>query len=356
MIGRSAAVVHSAAGARLASATEARSPAPSSNPSIGVHVPAHAHRPAPAGRCASLSGPLARFGGRAHAERSRSAAAAEPTMPSNVRTPILTLPVAAVCAVAALVLSSCGSGVAVTLPTKVKLASTAAAAANEITVSPLPGTSDAGPDTQISFLGARGTTVSSVSVVGSRSGRHAGRLLPYSTGTGESFLPNGSFDAGEHVSVSAKASVGGSSQIVRTSFTIAYQAPIAQAQFPKNPGDRAAVQHYRSAPSITPSTVRISTPARPGAAPGYLFLAPYQGDGAAGPMITDQAGNLVWFHPLPANETATNFRVQQYEGRPVLTWWQGRVLKLGFGQGEDVIYDASYQRDRSSPCRQRLRG
>ena len=39
----------------------------------------------------------------------------------------------------------------------------------------------------------------------------------------------------------------------------------------------------RTAPSLTPSTVTITTPARPGAAPGDLFLAPYQGVGTAGP-------------------------------------------------------------------------
>ena len=27
----------------------------------------------------------------------------------------------------------------------------------------------------------------------------------------------------------------------------------------------------------------------------------------------------------------------------MLTWWQGRVLQLGFGQGEDEIYNTSYQ-------------
>ena len=60
-------------------------------------------------------------------------------------------------------------------------------------------------------------------------------------------------------------------------------------------------------------------------------------------MIAEQNGNLVWFHPLPAGESATNFQVQQYEGKPVLTWWQGRILEVGFGQGEDVIYNTSYQ-------------
>ncbi len=28
----------------------------------------------------------------------------------------------------------------------------------------------------------------------------------------------------------------------------------------------------------------------------------------------------------------------------MLTWWQGRILEVGFGQGEDVIYNTSYQK------------
>ena len=60
-------------------------------------------------------------------------------------------------------------------------------------------------------------------------------------------------------------------------------------------------------------------------------------------MISEQNGSLVWFHPLPKGDAATNFQVQQYEGKPVLTWWQGRILEVGFGQGEDVIYNTSYQ-------------
>jgi hypothetical protein len=104
------------------------------------------------------------------------------------------------------------------------------------------------------------------------------------------------------------------------------------------------VQHYSTAPTLTPSSVRITTPARPGASPGYLFLAPYQGEGTPGPMIVDQSGSLVWFHALGAGQSATNFQVQSYGGKPVLSWWQGRILQLGFGQGEDVIYDSSYRR------------
>jgi hypothetical protein len=220
----------------------------------------------------------------------------------------------------------------------------AEAQANSVAVSPQPGTEDASPQTQISFLGEAGTTVANVSVVGSRSGNHPGKLKRYSTGTGESFVPNTPFRAGEQVAVHALVGAGTPEKPVTTIFTVAHQASVSQVEFPNNPGDPHAIQHYASAPTLTPSTVKITTRAGTGAAPGDLFLAPYQGKGTAGPMISEQDGALVWFHPLPAGEESTNFQVQQFEGKPVLTWWQGRILKVGFGQGEDVIYDSSYKR------------
>jgi hypothetical protein len=217
------------------------------------------------------------------------------------------------------------------------------AAANPVAVSPQPGTPDASPATQISFLGAAGTKVAGVRAVGSSSGVHAGVLRPFSTATGESFVPRHPFTAGERVTVTATITAGPATGVAKTSFTVAHQATVGQKEFPNNPGDAAAVQHYSTAPALTPSTVRITAPAKPGAAPGYLFLAPYQGDGSPGPMMTDQSGNLVWFHPLASGLDATNFSVQSYEGKPVLAWWQGRILQLGFGQGEDVLYDEHYR-------------
>jgi Arylsulfotransferase (ASST) len=251
---------------------------------------------------------------------------------------VLVVVVLAACV--AVALSSCGAGAPSTPVALGDQSAIAAAATNAVTVSPLPGTPDASPSTQISFLGGAGTQVSDVRVVGSRSGVHSGRLEAYSTGTGESFLPSKPFVSGERVTVRATAAGG---QALRTSFTVAHQANVDEQEFPTNPGDSHAVQHYGSAPTLTPSTVKITTPAKPGAASGDLFMAPYQGNGSPGPMIVEQDGALVWFHPLPAGEQATNFQVQQYEGKPVLTWWQGRIIKVGFGQGEDVIYNTSYQ-------------
>ena len=34
--------------------------------------------------------------------------------------------------------------------------------------------------------------------------------------------------------------------------------------------------------------------------------------------------------------------MQQYEGKPVLTWWQGYIPPQGFGQGEEVILNSAY--------------
>ncbi len=214
--------------------------------------------------------------------------------------------------------------------------------ASQVTVSPLEGTPDASASTQISFLGGAGLNVSDVEAVGSLSGHHAGRLERYSTGTGESFIPTRPFQPGEHVSVSAHVNDGLLRATVRTGFDVAVQTPVSQAQFPAAPGAAAAVQHYLSAPSLTPSTVTVTSQAS-GTAPGDFFLAPYQGAGTPGPMIVDGSGNLIWFHPLASGLDATDFRTQSYGGQPVLTWWQGRILRLGFGQGEDEIYDDSYE-------------
>jgi hypothetical protein len=60
-----------------------------------------------------------------------------------------------------------------------------------------------------------------------------------------------------------------------------------------------------------------------------------------GAMITDDAGELVWFRPtVPAS--VLNLRVAVYKGKPVLTWWEGKT-KHGLGIGDHVIADASYR-------------
>jgi len=103
------------------------------------------------------------------------------------------------------------------------------------------------------------------------------------------------------------------------------------------------VQRFHSRPDLAPDRVRVAVPADGRAAPGYVFLAVKRGPGQDGPMIVDDAGSVVWFHPLPRGLAATLFRVQRYRGQAVLTWWQGRT-RYGHGRGEDVILDRRYRR------------
>ena len=53
---------------------------------------------------------------------------------------------------------------------------------------------------------------------------------------------------------------------------------------------------------------------------GDIFIAP-EGGYANAPEILTTTGHVVWFHPLPDGETATDFRTQTYLGQPVLTWF-----------------------------------
>ena len=39
-------------------------------------------------------------------------------------------------------------------------------------------------------------------------------------------------------------------------------------------------------------------------------------------MILDGSGQLMWFKPLAKGTRAADFRVQEFNGQPVLTWWQ----------------------------------
>ncbi len=105
-------------------------------------------------------------------------------------------------------------------------------------------------------------------------------------------------------------------------------------------GTDRSVQHFVSRHDLRPPVVTVTHPAR-GAAPGYVFIAPKRDVAQAGPMILDDRGRLVWFRPLDTRGV-TDFRVQRYRGRPVLTWWRGRATR-GVGDGYDVIVDDAYR-------------
>jgi len=210
-----------------------------------------------------------------------------------------------------------------------------------LTISPLPGSRDASPQTQISLLGVPAAEIGAVSATGSRSGAHSGRLLAYSQGDGASFVPAQPFAEGEQVTVRVVLHLGAAAKTLTDEFVIASQDAITTTPGTIHAGTAAEQQNFHSRPDLHPPVVTV-TAQSPAVALGDEFVAPYKGPGQAGPMILDQNGGLLWFKPLPTGTSATNLRVQEYLGKPVLTWWQGDISVHGFGLGEDVIADDTY--------------
>jgi hypothetical protein len=102
---------------------------------------------------------------------------------------------------------------------------------------------------------------------------------------------------------------------------------------------------FVSAPGLHPPKVTVTTHL-PGTSGGYVFVSPISSgkpSGQLGPMILDSRGDPVWVDTLPAGTLATNLRVQIYMGKPVLTWWQGRIFTQGYGDGVGMIADSSYR-------------
>jgi hypothetical protein len=212
-----------------------------------------------------------------------------------------------------------------------------------VDVSPAPGTDTANPNTQVSFLGVPAAEIREVSVVGRRSGAHAGRLRGYSQGDGASFVPDTPFDAGERVEVRAVLGAGSSARRTAYDFRVDTPYPTAHtAEFPNPAAAPADYQSFYTLPGVQAPILTVTVPDRDPAA-GDILTTNGPGPGQYGPLIYTPQGRLVWFQKLPAGETAEDLNEQTYEGRRDLTWWRGRVLSLGFGQGEDVVMSSSYQ-------------
>jgi hypothetical protein len=217
----------------------------------------------------------------------------------------------------------------------------AAARAPRVVISPLPGTPDADPATQISFLGVPASHLQSIVVVGTTSGSHAGTLRYYSTHTGGSFLPANPFTPGEHVTVSATVTGYGAPVRIGTSFDVSspYVLPPSAPTTPVKATPQNTIR-FHSRHDLQPPAVTVTTPASDPSL-GDIFVSPDSGAGQAGPMIVSPIGTLIWFDPLPSGTTAFDLNVQSFQGSPVLTWWQGQVVE-GHGQGVDMIESDHY--------------
>jgi hypothetical protein len=219
----------------------------------------------------------------------------------------------------------------------------AALAGTSVDVSPAPDTDTANPHSQISFRGTPVTDIQAVAVEGSRTGYHYGHVYGYFQGDGGSFVPDKQFAPGERVLVRALLGPAGSGR--QTSFSFHVATPYSTSgmpSFPNPPAPPSSVQSFVSAPGLHPPILAVSGPDRdPGA--GDLLMTIGPGPGQYGPLIYTPQGRLVWFDELSPGLSALNLNVQRYASQNVLTWWQGRVLSLGFGEGEHVVMDGNYQ-------------
>jgi hypothetical protein len=212
-----------------------------------------------------------------------------------------------------------------------------------ISAYPSPGTISAGPRTQISLRGAPAKRLGTIRVTGSDSGRHRGRLRAHSDGKGASFVLRRPFRGGEHVTVRTGLPIRGTHngdfkfRVARIPGRVTIQNLILE-----NINARL-VRRFHSRRDLAPPFLNVASGSGP-TAPGLLFLTPKskKDQKQAGPMIADNTGQPVWFHPLPGIQAATDFRTQTYKGKPVLTYWQG-TSRQGIGVGEMVVLDQAYR-------------
>ena len=208
-----------------------------------------------------------------------------------------------------------------------------------VEVTPGPGSTTADPATQISFLGVPASKIASVSVKGTRSGSHSGRLRGYSQGDGASFVPARPFSAGEQVTVQAVVD----SKKVSFSFGVDTPYPTSEvAQFPNSTAAPADYQSLYSMPGVQVPNLTVTTADRDPAA-GDLFTTDGPGPGRYGPLIYAPSGRLIWFDQLAPGVVAEDLNVQSFENSRDLTFWAGKVLELGYGEGEDIVMNSHYQ-------------
>ncbi len=226
-----------------------------------------------------------------------------------------------------------------------------AAASAAVTVSPLPGTPDATPATQISILGTPASNIDSVTVTGSVSGVHSGHLEAYSSAPGASFLLDSPFTEGEEVDAVVALKEGGT---IEDQFTIAHLAP-AEKLLELEGEKPEDLEHFKTEPELRPPKVQVNL-ADP-SLKGDFFLDPlpsptihvgsklleFEPVGPEGLMLLDPSGRLLWWHQFPQGEVGADLDRVTYEGKTAIAWWQGVVTETANGEGEGIIANTAYE-------------
>ena len=221
----------------------------------------------------------------------------------------------------------------------------AAIAATTVAAFPSPGAGTALRGTEISLRGVTAAEAGQITVTGTRSGGHAGTLQAHPDGKGVSFVPATPFRAGETVTVQTTLPVTDSNNGTY-SFTVArgdYLRPTRTSESTVPRPRKGSFHAYRSDSVKTPRLV--VTRARRGRAAGYLVLNTGWSDARPRPdgiLISDDRGRPVYFQPRVPGTKVFDVAVQTYQGRPVLTYWEGSFA-AGWGYGEYVLLDESYR-------------
>ena len=152
-----------------------------------------------------------------------------------------------------------------------------ALAGARVTVSPAPQSRDASAVTQISMLGVPADELSDVTITGSRSGAHPGRLAAYSQGDGASFLPAPAFGKASWSASTRSCADGHATEhpfVVElprrrratgagSASTAARRGPAATRRRPRRAPAPRTYQSFRSRPDLRPPTVTVSAQAGP---------------------------------------------------------------------------------------------
>lgn len=134
---------------------------------------------------------------------------------------------------------------------------------------------------------------------------------------------------------------------------VGYEWPRTAKRLTEVAPDYRAISEMRSfvsRPDLRPPVVRITTrrssasPTSKYHQPRFIFITPRsvaKTPSQPGLMILNRHGRLIWFNPI-LTETPFDFNVQNYQGQPHLTWFQGEVTK-GVGAGIGAIANNAYQ-------------
>jgi Arylsulfotransferase (ASST) len=131
-------------------------------------------------------------------------------------------------------------------------------------------------------------------------------------------------------------------------------APAGRTSKPIGAFTNQGTYRFLSAPSVRPPQLAFTVVPKhfKRLAHGYLLLANFRDFGSpepmvgqGGPMIFDRFLQPVWYLPRGVHVYVNNLVENTYNHKPVLSWWQGTLTKLGAPvTGSDVIVDQHYKR------------